>query len=165
MNWFFIGAGVIAVVTFLVYVGLGNKDTLGPALQAPYDDVAKRTMHGAWHAVTVMLLLYAVALVAAGLNAFGTNEEADPVARFVAALYIGFTGVFAWVAIVSKLPMAFIKLPHTCHHGRGGCAARDPSSGVGATPQERDGQRLPLRNHLDGTRVPLGRRGVPGVLG
>ena len=32
-------------------------------------------------------------------------------ARFVAVLYIGFTGVFAWVAIVSKLPREFIKLP------------------------------------------------------
>ena len=111
MNLFFIGAGVIATLTFLVHVGLGNKDTLGPTLQAPYDDVAKRTMHGAWHAVTVTLLLSAIALLAAGLNAFGTNEEADLVARFVAVLYIGFTASFAWVAIVSKLPKAFIKLP------------------------------------------------------
>ena len=39
---------------------------------------------------------------------------------------------------------------NTRRHGRGGYAARDPSNGTGATPQERDGQRLPLRNHLDG---------------
>ena len=111
MNWFFIGAGVIAAVTFLVHVGLGNKGVLGPTLEAPYDDVAKRTMHGAWHVVTVTILLSAVALLAAGLDAFGTKEEADLVARMVAVLYIGFSGVFAWLAIVSKLPKAFIKLP------------------------------------------------------
>ena len=111
MNWFFIASGIVASLGFLVHVVLGNKDVLGPTLMAPFDEVARRTMHGAWHVVTVTLFLSAVALFASGLNAYGTQAEANLVARLVAVLYLAFTGVFAWVAIISRLPKAFLKLP------------------------------------------------------
>ena len=111
MNWLFLVGGVIAAIGCLVHLVLGNRDILGPTLAAPYDDVAKRTMHGAWHLVTVTLLGTAGMLFAAGLGVFQTESEADLVARSVAVLYLAFTAVFAWVALVSRLPKAFLKLP------------------------------------------------------
>ena len=111
MNWHFIASGMLAAIGLLVHVALGNRDTLGPTLQASYDPVAKRTMHGAWHAVTATLLWTTGLLLAAGLGVFQTDSEADLVARLVAVLYLAFTAVFAWVAVISRLPKAFIKLP------------------------------------------------------
>ena len=111
MNWGFIASGLLAALGLLVHVALGNKDTLAPTLQASYDQVAKRTMHGAWHAMTVTLLWSSGLLLAAGLGLLQSESEAALVARAVAVLYLAYSVVFVWVAVISRLPKALIKLP------------------------------------------------------
>lgn len=109
MNAAFLAAGILAGVTTGIHVVAGRLDTVRPLLASSLAEQPRRTLHGRWHMVTVVLGGSAVALLY--LAAGDAGAGANALARFIALLYLASGLVFLTVALLAQGPRRLVQLP------------------------------------------------------
>ena len=98
MNWFVIGAGIVALFTAVGHFLMGSKEYLSPMLNASFDLVPKKVMHSVFHYVSVFLVLSTVALLAIGFGIISDNQPSLLV-RFIALNYAFFA---VWQIVIAS---------------------------------------------------------------
>ena len=109
MNWFVIGAGIVALFATVGHFLMGSKDFLNPMLNASFDPVPKKVMHSVFHYVSVFLTLSALALLAIGFGLISDNQPSLLV-RFLALNYAFFAIWQIVIALNSGIEKGVFKL-------------------------------------------------------
>lgn len=98
-----LGAGVLAVVTWLIHTFYGGRALVKPFLAMKIDRDIKYTFYAVWHMATVVLLFTAAVLLYAGLGGAVSND----LVIAIAGLWLLFGGVFIGVNVI-KLRKIFV---------------------------------------------------------
>jgi hypothetical protein len=109
MNWFIIGAGLVATCTTIGHFTIGTKEYLKPMLSASFETVPKKVMHSVFHYVSVYLILSSLTLLAFG---FGILTDSSPslLVRFIALNYALFAVWQIIIASTSQIKQGLFKL-------------------------------------------------------
>lgn len=101
---------MLALGITAIHVVAGHESPLLPMLQAPFDEVAKRTMYAVWHIVSVDLALSAGGLMLAGILP-RRYAVRGILPLFIGLHYLLWTVVFVVLAVTSSLPNPLVALP------------------------------------------------------
>jgi len=109
MSEAFLAGGVLAAATAAVHLVAGHRDIVSPLLSAPLADEPRRTLHGCWHIVTILLVGSAVALLrlAADPGVSGAQE----LGMFIAALHLASGLLFVAEALAAGGPRRLLQFP------------------------------------------------------
>ena len=109
MNWMILISGLAAGFVNLGHFTVGSRDFLKPMLQADFDEVPKKVMHGVFHYVSVDVVLSFIVLIAIGLGfSFGAADLL--LVKFIAVNYFFFALTQIVIAVTSNIPGGIIKL-------------------------------------------------------
>lgn len=86
MNFWWLAAGLLCLVTAFVHTVAGHFNPVLPFLRAELEATVKATLYACWHMVTVTLFLSALALLGLGLSP--GLAGARLLAAFLAGLYL-----------------------------------------------------------------------------
>ena len=104
-----LAGGLLATATAAVHLVAGHRDIVSPLLSSPLADEPKRTLHGCWHLVTILLVGSAVALL--GLAADPGASGAQALGRFIAVLHLAGGLLFIAEAWSAGGPGRLLQLP------------------------------------------------------
>ena len=105
-NYWWLGAGVMAIFCAFVHLIAGHYDPVRPFLLTNMKTSVKSTMYACWHMVTIVLFSSGVWLI---FSAYKPNMDIG--VMFISVQYILFALLFLWVAWRLHLPNLLFSLP------------------------------------------------------
>lgn len=109
MSEAFLAGGLLATATAAVHLVAGQRDIVRPLLSSPLAEEPRRTLHGCWHIVTILLVGSAVALLR--LAADPGAPGAHALGRFIAVLHLTSGLLFIAEALAARGPRRLLRLP------------------------------------------------------
>jgi hypothetical protein len=109
MNFWWLAAGLLCLVTAFVHTVAGHFNPVLPFLSAELEATVKATLYACWHMVTVTLFLSALALVGLGLSPGFAGARL--LAAFLAGLYLLYGLVFLVIGARWFREKGLLRLP------------------------------------------------------
>ena len=109
MSEAFLAGGLLATATAAVHLVAGHRDIVRPLLASPLADEPRRTLHGCWHIVTVLLVVSAVALLRLAADPGAPGAQA--LGGFIAVLHLASGALFIAAALAAPGPRRLLQLP------------------------------------------------------
>jgi len=95
MNYWYLTAAGLSALTFVAHVFGGGPEIHIPVLQSELSDYFKAIFSVIWHAISAILILSSLVLLAAAMNRPGAQHAA----LLVAAQYLGFAILFVFYGL------------------------------------------------------------------